>query len=105
MTPHPGDARLRTTSVIGAERYERTETRTTQRNGGRNRVLSTKAGDVEVRIPKLRQGSFLPSLLRPVTHRYLDFGRRRDACGPDDLGAAVAADATPNPPRAGGGGW
>ena len=53
------------TSVIGAERYERTETRTTHRNGGRNRVLSTKAGDVIVKIPKLREGSFFPSLLEP----------------------------------------
>jgi transposase-like protein len=38
---------------IGASRYERTETRTTHRNGTRSRLLSTKAGDVELRIPKL----------------------------------------------------
>ena len=50
---------------IGAERYERTESRTTERNGHRARVLSTKAGDVELAIPKLRKGSFFPSILEP----------------------------------------
>ena len=51
------------TAVIGAGPHERTETRTTQRNGRRPRLLSTSAGDVELEIPKLRQGSFFPSLL------------------------------------------
>ena len=51
------------TAVIGAGPNERTETRTTQRNGHRARLLSTPAGDVELAIPKLRQGSFFPSLL------------------------------------------
>jgi putative transposase len=51
------------TVVIGAERHERTESRTTQRNGHRPRVVSTAAGDVELAIPKLRRGSFFPSLL------------------------------------------
>ena len=51
------------TEHIGAARYERTDTRTTQRNGHRERLLATKAGDVELKIPKLRQGSFFPSIL------------------------------------------
>jgi hypothetical protein len=51
---------------IGASRYERTETRTTHRNGTRTRLLSTKAGDVELRIPKLREGSCFPALLEPA---------------------------------------
>ena len=51
------------TEVIGAERYERSEARTNQRNGSRERLLTTKAGDVELRIPKLRRGSFFPSIL------------------------------------------
>jgi putative transposase len=50
---------------IGAARYERNETRSTPRNGSRTRLLSTKAGDVELQIPKLREGSFYPSLLEP----------------------------------------
>ncbi len=51
------------TEVIGAEPHERTPARTNQRNGARDRLLSTKAGDVELRIPKLRKGSFFPGVL------------------------------------------
>ncbi len=50
---------------IGAARYERSDARTTHRNGSRSRLLSTKAGDVELAIPKLRSGSFFPALLEP----------------------------------------
>ena len=53
------------TQQIGADRYQRSQQRTTHRNGTRARLLSTKAGDVELRIPKLREGSFFPSLLEP----------------------------------------
>jgi putative transposase len=56
---------LEAAQVIGAGRYERSEERTTHRNGSRSRLLSTKAGDVELHVPKLRQGSFFPSLLEP----------------------------------------
>lgn len=51
--------------MIGAERYERTEDRITERNGTRPKLLATKAGDVVLRIPKLRKGSFVPSILEP----------------------------------------
>src|SRR5213082_3491671 len=50
-------------SVIGALPHERTGTRTAHRNGHRQRVLASTAGDLELRIPKLRAGSFFPSLL------------------------------------------
>jgi putative transposase len=50
---------------IGADRYERTETRITDRNGSRPRLLATQAGDVRLRIPKLRKGSFFPVILEP----------------------------------------
>jgi putative transposase len=56
---------LEASEAIGAGRYERSEARTTHRNGARTRLLSTKAGDVELRIPKLREGSFFPALLEP----------------------------------------
>ena len=49
--------------VIGAGRYERSQARATWRNGVRERLLTTKAGDVELKIPKLRRGSFFPSIL------------------------------------------
>ncbi|ETZ55258.1 transposase, Mutator family protein [Mycobacterium avium MAV_120709_2344] len=55
------DAEL--TAFIGASPHERTETRSNQRNGSRPRTLSTVAGDLELRIPKLRTGSFFPALL------------------------------------------
>ena len=51
------------TEVIGAEPHERSGTRTTRRNGHRPRTLSTKASDVDLKIPKLREGSFFPSVL------------------------------------------
>ncbi len=50
-------------SVIGALPHERAASRTGQRNGHRPRTLSSSAGDLELRIPKLRAGSFFPSLL------------------------------------------
>jgi putative transposase len=51
------------TAVLGAGPHARTEARTGQRNGHRPRVLTTPAGDLDLRIPKLRAGSFFPSLL------------------------------------------
>jgi Transposase and inactivated derivatives len=53
------------TAKIGAGRYERSDTRTTSRNGTRPKTVSTTSGDVLVKIPKLRAGSFFPSLLEP----------------------------------------
>ncbi len=53
------------TAKIGAEHGERTDTRTNQRNGHRPKLLSTPAGDLDIKIPKLRQGSFFPELLEP----------------------------------------
>src|SRR4051812_32725679 len=53
------------TERIGAGKYELTNTRTTERNGARDRLLATQAGDVELRIPKLRKGSFFPVVLEP----------------------------------------
>jgi putative transposase len=51
------------TSVIGAAPNQRTPERLAQRNGHRARLLATTAGDLELRVPKLRAGSFFPSLL------------------------------------------
>jgi len=53
------------TQQIGAGRYERAETRVTDRNGSRARLVATQAGDVRLRIPKLRKGSFFPAILEP----------------------------------------
>jgi putative transposase len=53
------------TAHIGAGPHERAETRTTQRNGTRDKLVATAAGDLTVQIPKVRSGSFFPSLLAP----------------------------------------
>jgi putative transposase len=53
------------TARLGAGRWERSEDRSGVRNGSRPRTVSTPAGDVEVKIPKLRKGSFFPDLLEP----------------------------------------
>lgn len=56
---------LEATEQIGAAPYERTQDRTSERNGHQARTLTTKAGDVQLRIPKLRKGSFFPIMLEP----------------------------------------
>ena len=53
------------TALVGAERYERTQERTTQRNGARHRPWDTRVGTIDLAIPKLRTGSFFPSWLEP----------------------------------------
>jgi len=53
------------TQQIGAERYERRAERKTQRNGHRERQWDTRVGEIALQIPKLRQGSYFPSLLEP----------------------------------------
>jgi len=52
--------------LIGAERGERRpEDRATHRNGYRARRWDTRAGEIELQIPKIRQGSYFPSFLQP----------------------------------------
>ncbi|GAA5264571.1 IS256 family transposase [Acidiphilium sp. MT5] len=51
--------------VIGAGRHERSGERTTYRNGYRDRTLDTRLGSLQLRIPKLRQGSYFPPFLEP----------------------------------------
>jgi transposase-like protein len=51
------------TATIGASPHERSDDRQNYRNGHRSRLLSTKAGDIELKIPKLRSGSFFPQIL------------------------------------------
>lgn len=49
----------------GAERYERTSERKVYRNGYRERAWDTRVGRIDLKIPKVREGSFFPSLLEP----------------------------------------
>ena len=88
------------TAAIGAEPHQRTEDRITQRNGTRSKTVSTTAGDLTVKIPKLRTGSFFPSLLERrrrvdqalfavVMEAYLHGVSTRKV---DDLVAALGVD-------------
>jgi transposase-like protein len=56
---------LETETLCGAAPGERSAERTNQRNGYRDRDWHTRAGTVELRIPKLRRGSYFPSFLEP----------------------------------------
>jgi len=103
------------TSLIGATPHQRTESRTAQRNGHRPRTITTTAGDLELKIPRLRAGSFFPSLLE--RRRRVDqslFAVIMEAClhgtstrKLDDLVKALGADSgmskslLENPPAVG----
>jgi putative transposase len=56
---------LETESLCGAGHGERSPERVNQRNGYRERDWQTRAGTVELRIPKLRKGSYFPAFLEP----------------------------------------
>ena len=88
------------TEKIGADPWERSGDRVTHRNGHRPRVLSTKAGDLQLGIPKLRKGSFFPELLEPrrridqalyavIMEAYVNGVSTRSV---DDLVAAMGVD-------------
>jgi putative transposase len=50
---------------VGAERHERTLERSGYRNGHRERPWDTRVGSIELQVPRVRDGSFFPSLLEP----------------------------------------
>ena len=56
---------LEVQSLTGAGHGERSPDRLAQRNGYRDRIWETRAGTVELRIPKLRKGSYFPGFLEP----------------------------------------
>jgi len=50
---------------VGAARHERTPERNGYRNGTRERTWDTRVGTIELQVPRVRDGSFFPSLLEP----------------------------------------
>ena len=51
------------TAKIGAEAFERTADRTTYRNGFRDRRWDTRLGTLQLQVPKLREGGYVPSFV------------------------------------------
>ena len=56
-------------ALTGAAYGEKNPERLAQRNGYRDRTWETRAGSVELRIPKLRKGSYFPGFLEPRRRR------------------------------------
>jgi transposase-like protein len=56
---------LEVTQHVGAERHARTPERTGQRNGYRERPWDTRVGTLDLRVPRVRDGSYFPALLEP----------------------------------------
>lgn len=58
--------------LVGATSGERApDERLAHRNAYRPRVLATRAGEIELAIPKIRRGSYVPSFLEPPDDRSL----------------------------------
>lgn len=56
---------LEVSQQLHAERHERTPERTGQRNGYRERRWDTRVGTIDLQVPRVRDGGFIPSLLEP----------------------------------------
>src|SRR5437764_3435281 len=56
---------LEVAEQLSAERHERTPERSGYRNGYRERPWDTRMGTIELQVPRVRDGSFFPSLLEP----------------------------------------
>ncbi len=56
---------LEVEQLVGASKHERTPERKNYRNGHRQRTWKTRVGEIDLAIPKLRKGSYFPSLLEP----------------------------------------
>jgi transposase-like protein len=90
--------------LIGAERHERTGDRTGYRNGSRMRTWDTRMGTIELAIPKVKPGTYFPSLLQPrrrAEHALLAVVQEAYVHGVstrkvDDLMKALGLDGSPS---------
>ena len=64
-------------NLIGAAHGEQSVSRINQPNGYRGRAWETRVGTVELEIPKLRKGSYFPTILEPRRALRGSTGRRR----------------------------
>ncbi len=80
---------LETEAACGAAHGERSTDRRVQRNGYRERDWETRAGTVELRIPRLRKGSYFPSFLATAfTQLAYDSGRPLIRCSTSRSGVS-----------------
>ncbi len=56
-------------ALVGADRYERTETRKDDRSGSYTRKCHTRAGELELKMPKLRKQTFEMAIIERYRHR------------------------------------
>src|SRR3989304_7544173 len=56
---------LEASEQVGANRYERTPERRTYRNGHRERMWETRVGEIPLRIPKVRDGTYFAAVVGP----------------------------------------
>jgi transposase-like protein len=77
--------------LCGAGRYERSEARQDTRAGSYERTLQTSAGDVNIKIPKLRRQTFETAIIE----RYLSMPRR---AGKPPTGRRAPSSTTYEPP-------
>src|SRR5436190_12962145 len=83
--------------LIGAERHERTGERTAHRNGSRTRTWDTRMGTIELAIPKVRPGTYFPSLLQPRRRAEHATGAAGLVGTPRAGGAGPGSDSQPRP--------
>src|SRR4029453_1737533 len=92
------------TAKVGAELGQRTPERLTHRNGYRPRAWDTRVGELELRIPRLRTGSYFPSFLEPrrrAEQAWLRWSRRPTStgCRPGGWTGWSSSSASPGCPR------
>jgi putative transposase len=69
---------------VGAARHERSAERVGRRNGYRERSWDTRVGTVELKVPRVRDGGYFSSLLRPrrrAERRWRRWSRKRTCTG------------------------
>src|SRR5262249_55911079 len=85
---------LEVEGLTGAAHGERSPERVNQRNGYRDRTWETRAGTVELRIPKLRKGSYFPVFLEPRRMAEKAFVSSVRSCSSRTTNGRFSADAT-----------
>ena len=91
-------------AFIGAAPFDRSESRTAQRNGSGSRTLTTTAGDLHLSIPKLRQGSCLLPYSRlsddsPAFGSATAYAPRRRARSATQASDGLSMEWKPSPAR------